>query len=445
MSGPQTRGAVGSGQELYAKAKRLIPGGTQLLSKRPEMFLPELWPAYYARAAGDEVWDLDGRRYVDMSYSGIGACVLGYADSDVDEAVRGAVARGTMSTLNCPEEVELAELLIEIHPWAEMVRYARSGGEAMAMAVRIARAATGRDVVAFCGYHGWHDWYLATNLSDQAGLDGHLLPGLDPAGVPRGLAGTALPFRYNRIDELEAIVVEHGSDLAAIVMEPIRNRPPEAGFLERVQSLARKAGAVLVFDEITAGWRITGGGAHLVLGVEPDVAVFAKGMSNGYPMAAILGVRSVMEAAQSSFISSTYWTERIGPTAALATIRKFRDRKVERRLDEIGGRVQDGWREAGAAAGLTLHVDGIRPLGHFAFDGSVAQAARTLFVQLLLERGFLAAPAFYAMYAHRDEHVAKYLEAVREAFRVIGRAMEEDGVERMLQGPVAHSGFRRLV
>lgn len=445
MSGPQTRGAVGSGQELYAKAKRLIPGGTQLLSKRPEMFLPELWPAYYARAAGDEVWDLDGRRYVDMSYSGIGACVLGYADPDVDEAVRGAVARGTMSTLNCPEEVELAELLIELHPWAEMVRYARSGGEAMAMAVRIARAATGRDVVAFCGYHGWHDWYLATNLSDQAGLDGHLLPGLDPAGVPRGLAGTALPFRYNRIDELEAIVGEHGSDLAAIVLEPIRNQPPEAGFLERVQSLARKAGAVLVFDEITAGWRITCGGAHLVLGVQPDVAVFAKGMSNGYPMAAILGVRSVMEAAQSSFISSTYWTERIGPTAALATIRKFRDRNVERRLDEIGGRIQDGWREAGAAAGLTLHVEGIRPLGHFAFDGSVAQAARTLFVQLLLERGFLAAPAFYAMYAHRDEHVAKYLEAVREAFRVIGRAIEGGGVERMLQGPVAHSGFRRLV
>jgi glutamate-1-semialdehyde 2,1-aminomutase len=435
---------TGSGQRLYVKARRLIPGGTQLLSKRPEMFLPDLWPSYYSRAAGDEVWDLDGRRYVDMSYSGIGACVLGYADADVDSAVRGAIERGTMSTLNCPEEVELAELLIELHPWAEMVRYTRSGGEAMALAVRIARAATGRDAIALCGYHGWHDWYLATNLSDTAGLDGHLLPGLDPAGVPRRLTGSALPFRYNHIEDLEAIVAERGPLLAAIVMEPIRGQQPAPGFLERVRELARRCGAVLVFDEITAGWRLCSGGAHTVLGVQPDVAVFAKGMSNGYPMAAILGVASVMEAAQSSFISSTYWTERIGPTAALATIRKFRAERVERRLDALGRRVQEGWRAAGAAEGLALHVDGIAPLGHFAFEGPEAQAARTLFTQILLDRGFLAAPAYYAMNAHRDEHVASYLEAVHEAFRIIAPASRDGSVAGLLRGPVAHSGFRRL-
>ena len=177
---------TGTGQRLYSQAKTRIPGGTQLLSKRPEMLLPELWPAYYSKARGVEVWDLDGRRYIDMSYSGLGACVLGAADSDVDEAVRAAIAAGSMSTLNCPEEVELAELLCELHPWAEMVRYARCGGEAMAVAVRIARAHTRRDLVAFCGYHGWHDWYLAANLAEESALDGHLLPGLDPAGVPRG-------------------------------------------------------------------------------------------------------------------------------------------------------------------------------------------------------------------------------------------------------------------
>jgi glutamate-1-semialdehyde 2,1-aminomutase len=180
----------GTGQRLYEKARTLIPGGTQLLSKRPEMFLPGQWPSYYSRAKGVEVWDLDGKSYLDMSYNGIGACLLGAADADVDEAVKKAIDAGSMSTLNCPEEVELTELLCELHPWAEMVRYARSGGEAMAVAVRIARASTGRDKIAFCGYHGWHDWYLAANLKEPNALGDHLLAGLDPAGVPQGLLGT---------------------------------------------------------------------------------------------------------------------------------------------------------------------------------------------------------------------------------------------------------------
>jgi glutamate-1-semialdehyde 2,1-aminomutase len=435
---------TGTGQRLYARARHLIPGGTQLLSKRPEMFLPDLWPAYYSRAAGDEIWDLDGRGYIDMSYSGIGACVLGYADPDVDAAVRGAIERGTMSTLNCPEEVELAELLIELHPWAEMARYTRSGGEAMALAIRIARAASGRDVVAFCGYHGWHDWYLSANLGDTDRLDGHLLPGLEPAGVPRRLAGTARPFRYNRVEELEAIAAEEGDRLAAVVLEPIRGQRPEGAFLERVQEIARRCGAVLVFDEITAGWRLCSGGAHRVLGVAPDVAVFAKGMSNGYPMAAVIGTRAVMDAAQSSFISSTYWTERIGPTAALATIRKFRSAEVEKRLDQVGRRVQEGWKRAGAENGVAVKVDGIPPLGHFAFEIPEASAARTLFTQLMLERRFLAAPAFYAMQAHRDEHVAAYLDSVRECFGLIAEAVRGGVLQEQLRGPVAHSGFGRL-
>src|SRR3990172_11778141 len=205
-----------TGQRLYQQAKKRLPGGTQLLSKRPEMFLPDQWPSYYSRAKGVEVWDLDGNKYIDMSYNGIGTCILGAADHDVDAAVKEVIEAGSMSTLNAPEEVELAELLCELHPWAEMVRYARCGGEAMAVAVRIARAHTHRDRIAFCGYHGWHDWYLAANLADDSALDGHLLPGLEPAGVPRGLLGTALPFRYNHLEELKAIASQHRKDLAAI-------------------------------------------------------------------------------------------------------------------------------------------------------------------------------------------------------------------------------------
>jgi len=180
---------MGKSQELYRKAKKIIPGGTQLLSKRPEMFLPELWPAYYDKAKGCEVWDLDGKKYIDMSTMGVGSCILGYADDDVNKAVKSAVDRGNMCTLNAPEEVELAELLLKLHPWAEMVRYARTGGESMMIAVRIARAKSGKDTVLFCGYHGWHDWYLSSNLADEKSLDGHLLPGLNPLGVPRALKG----------------------------------------------------------------------------------------------------------------------------------------------------------------------------------------------------------------------------------------------------------------
>jgi glutamate-1-semialdehyde aminotransferase len=433
-----------TGQDLYLHAKTRIPGGTQLLSKRPEMFLPENWPAYYSRALGARVWDLDGNVYYDMSYNGIAACILGAADPDVEEAVIAAVKAGSMSTLNCPEEVALADLLCELHPWAEMVRYARCGGEAMAVAVRIARAATGRDRVAFCGYHGWHDWYLAANLAEERALDGHLLPGLDPAGVPRGLRGGALPFRYNHAEELRAIVAEHGDELAAVVMEPIRNMEPAAGFLDEVRQVCDQIGAALVVDEVSVGWRLATGGAHLVYGLEPDIAVFAKAISNGYPMAAIIGKRAVMQAAESTFISSTYWTERIGPAAALATIRKHRACNVPQHLRRIGQMARDGWRLAADRAGLPIQIGGLVPMSSFAIRHEQAQAASTLFTQLMLDRGYLATKAFNATYAHDDRILEEYLQATEEVFGVIAGASERGTIHALLQGPVAHTGFARL-
>lgn len=435
----------GTGQRLYEKAKMRIPGGTQLLSKRPERILPDQWPSYFRKAKGVEVWDLDGNKFIDMSYNGVGACILGAADPDVDAAVIAAVQAGSMSTLNCPEEVELADLLCELHPWADMVRYARTGGEAMAVAVRIARAHTRRDKVAFCGYHGWHDWYLAANLAEQNALDGHLIPGLEPLGVPRCLQGTALPFQYNRLEELESIVWQYKNELAAVIMEPIRNQNPLPGFLEGVREIATRIGAVLVIDEISAGFRLNTGGAHLNYGLEPDMAVFAKAISNGYPMAAIIGKRRVMQAAQNSFISSTYWTDRIGPTAALATIRKHRQLNVAAHLQAIGKRIQKGWRAAAAQHGLSVEVGGIAPLGHFSINCEESMAAHTLFSQCLLEQGFLAAKGFYASYAHTSEHVKSYLEAASEAFAMISQGIRDKSLMQMLKGPIAQAGFRRLV
>jgi len=429
---------------LYAKAKKLIPGAVQLFSKRPELYLPDQWPAYYSRAKGVQVCDMDGNRYTDMASSGIGACILGVGDPDVDRAVRSAIAHGTASTLNCPEEVELAELLIELHPWADMVRYARCGGEAMAIAARIVRARTRKDCIAFCGYHGWHDWYLAANLAEDEALDGHLLKGLAPLGVPRGLTGTVLPFHYNRIAELEAIVERKGKELAAIIMEPIRNTQPEDHFLQKVRAIATRLKIPLVFDEVSAGFRLATGGAHLTFGVEPDIAVFAKGMSNGYPMAAIIGRGNVMEVAQDTFISSTYWTERIGPAAAIATIRKHRKHKVHEHLIRLGTAAQEGWRACAEAAALSIDVSGIPPLAHFSIQHDDAQAAHTLFIQEMLHRGYLADSAFYPTFAHTEAHVRTYLRHVGEVFRLIANALRDGKVNALLKGPVAHSGFQRL-
>jgi glutamate-1-semialdehyde 2,1-aminomutase len=434
----------GKGQELYRQAKKRIPGGTQLFSKRPELLLPELWPGYYDRAKGAEVWDLDGKRYIDMSHNGVGTCILGAADPDVDAAVHTVIDKGTMSTLNCPEEPALAELLCEIHPWAEMVRFARCGGEAMAIAVRIARAKTKRDTVAFCGYHGWHDWYLSANLNEDSALDGHLLPGLHPAGVPRGLRGTALPFRYNHLEKLHSIAEEHEGKLAAIIMEPYRSVAPIPGFLEGVREVARQTGAILIFDEVTSGFRACPGGLHLTLSVEPDIAVFAKGMSNGYPMSAIIGRGETMSAAQDTFISSTYWTERIGPVAACATISKFRKQRVHEHLMRIGQNVQEGWKMSAEEAGLPIHIDGIPPLSHFSIDTEESNSVQTFFTQSMLERGFLASNTFYATYAHTNDHVRPYLEAVTDVFADCARLLKEGSLQSALRGPIVHSGFQRL-
>src|SRR5947208_6895024 len=248
-----------TGQTLYRRARKVMPGGTQLLSKRPEMFLPEQWPTYFKSANGAEVVDLDDRTYLDMSYCGIGATILGFADPDVNAAVKTAIDMGSMSTLNCAEDVELAELLIELHPWADMVRFGRAGGEAMAIAVRIARAATGREMVAFCGYHGWHDWYLSANLGQTTALDGHLLPGLDPKGVPRGLAGLMHPFHFNKLDEIEAAVAERGDRLAAIVLGPVRSSQAARTVVNGSRAVDEKSGAVLVSGEGAARVRTDDG------------------------------------------------------------------------------------------------------------------------------------------------------------------------------------------
>lgn len=433
-----------SGIALYEKARKIIPGGTQLLSKRPEMFLPDQWPSYYSKVKGVSVWDLDDNQYTDMSIFGVGACPLGFCDEDVDAAVIAAVKNGNMATLNPPEEVELAELLCELHPWADRVRYARSGGEVLAMGIRIARAAVGKSRVAFCGYHGWSDWYISSNLAQDANLDGHLLPGLKPLGIPRELMHTAVPFQYNRINELESIVDKY-NDIGVIIMEPVRNFGPENDFLVKVRKIADAIGAVLIFDEVTSGWRINNGGIHMTMGVEPDMATFAKGMSNGYPMAALIGRSGVMDAAQQTFISSTYWTDRIGPSAALATINKFRECDVGHYLGHLGKKLQDGIRKTALKHAMKLKVTGIPPLTHFSFEyGDLNQKLKTLFIQEMLARNYIAGQSIYLSYAHNDAVLESYFFTLDKVFAILSQSIENKTLDQKIKGPLAHEGFTRL-
>jgi len=433
------------GIELWQRARTVISGGTGLLSKRAEMFDAKSWPSYFSRCSGSEVWDLNDRRYIDFA-GGVGAILLGYADPDVTAAVQRRLALGTYCSLVNPQEVELAETLLSLHPWAGKVRYARGGGDAMAMSVRIARAATGRSGIAFCGYHGWHDWYLAANLGESDALNGHLLPGLEPKGVPRELKGTAVPFRYNDLASLDAALAQLGGNLAAVVMEPMRSQLPKDDFLAKVAARCRAAGGVFVVDEVTSGLRFGFPGAMARLGIEPDVAVYAKAMSNGFPFGAVVGRDAIMQAADGSFISSSYWTDGVGPAAALAVLEKVQRLRVHEVVWALGGVLQASLRAlATRHPACKLVIGGMPVLPTMTFDlGEDAPLAQALYVRKMRERGFLVASYHYVMLAHDEAKVRQLLAAADETMTEIAGLITRGGLAEASGVPRGTRGFARL-
>ncbi len=430
-----------SGPALWQRARTVISGGTGLLSKRAEMFDAQAWPSYFSRCSGCEVWDLDDRRYVDFA-GGVGAILLGYADPDVNAAVRRRLSLGTYCTLVNPQEVALAEQLLKLHPWAGKVRYARGGGDAMNMSVRIARAATGRSGVAFCGYHGWHDWYLAANLGETDALNGHLLPGLEPRGVPRELKGTAVPFSYNNLASLDSALARLDGNLAAVVMEPMRSQLPQDDFVAKAAARCRAAGAVFVVDEVTSGLRYGFPGALARIGVDPDLVVYAKAMSNGFPFGVVVGRDGIMQAADGSFISSSYWTDGMGPAAALAVLEKVQELGVHELVWERGRSLQAALRALAARHPLCqLAVGGMPATPTMTFNlGADAPLAQALYVRKMRERGFLVASYHYIMLAHDDGKIAALLAAAEEVMGEIagiiaaGTLVDSAGVPRGLRG-----------
>ena len=433
---------MSSGVRLWERAKKVIPGGNMLLSKRAEMFLPEKWPAYFSKAKGCKLWDLDGKEYIDMSIMGIGTNILGYGHPEVDEAVRKVVSQGNMSTFNCPEEVYLAEKLVELHPWADMVRFARSGGEANAIAIRIARAASSKDKVAICGYHGWHDWYLSSNLGDESRLDEHLMPGLEPRGVPRILKDTTLTFKYNDIESLKILVRDN--DISAIKMEVSRSFKPDLGFLESVREIASEKNIVLIFDECTSGFRETNGGLHKKYGIEPDMALFGKALGNGYAITAVIGRRAIMEEAQKTFISSTFWTERIGPVAGLKTLEVMKREKSWDFITSSGMYIGERWRELANKHNLPIIISGLAALTSFNIPVENWLKYKTLITQEMLKNGYLASDSVYVCIEHSQEIIDNYFQKLDSIFSLISDCEQGKNIDDLLDGPICHTGFKRL-
>jgi glutamate-1-semialdehyde 2,1-aminomutase len=432
---------------LYKRALELIPGGTQLVSRRPQRYASGVSPIYWTRAKGARFWDVDGHEYIDW-VSGIGAIILGYCDDVVDEAVRQQISRGTMTSINHELEIELAEELCRTIPCAEMVRYAKCGGEACAIAVRIARGATGRDKILFCGYHGWHDWYLAANLSADANLNEHLFPGIEPIGVPQALAGTAIPFPFGDLAALGELLDEHRGEVAAVIMEPLRSELPPEGYLAGVRKHCDERGVVLIFDEVSCGFRTRLGGIQEIVGVTPDMAVFAKSISNGYPMAAVVGQRSVMEAAATMFISSTYWSDCIGLAAALTTIRELRRRNVPAQLDRLGRELAQRLNAVAGDTGMPVKCGGLAVHPHLQFqagDESTRKKLGTLYIQEMAKRGCHGYASFYLNAAQGPAEVEQTVAAAREVFTQLREGLDRNRIDKLLECDLTQDAFRRLV
>jgi len=438
----KARNSKNIGPQLYEKAKKIIPGGTMLLSKRPEMFAPGIWPSYFNKVKGIYVWDLDGVRYRDFSIMGIGTNILGYGRKEVDEAVLKTIKKGNLSTLNCPEEVALAEEMIRMNPWASMVRFARSGGEANSIAIRIARAATGREKVAICGYHGWHDWYLSANLSKKSNLDGHLLPGLSTKGVPRELLGTTIPFQYGDIDSITKLITSN--KLAAVKMEVSRSVEPNVPFLKKIRALTKKHGTILIFDECTSGFRECYGGLHQKTMIDPDMAMFGKTLGNGYAITAVVGKGSAMSAAQDTFISSTFWTERIGPTAALKTLEIMRDEKPWKFMNQQASKVRDYWKEAAQCNDLDISIGGIPVLSNFVIQHPDWLKIKTFITQEALKDKLLVSNSLYICALHDDQQLNIYFDFIRKVFKKISNNLTTKNFAIDLDGEICHEGFKRL-
>jgi len=432
------------GQKMWRRANKIIPGGTMLFSKNPDLFLPNFWPAYFEKTRGCYVWDLEKKKYIDLSMMGVGTNILGYSRREVDNAVKNIIRKGNMCSLNSKEDILLSERLIEIHPWAQMVRLARTGAEANNIALRIAKAATGREKIALCGYHGWHDWYLAANFSNSKNLDRHFLKSAPTKGISKSLKNSIFVFDYNNFNQLQKIIDQNR--LAAVIMEVSRSVPPRLNFLENIRKITKKNNIILIFDECTSGFRENYGGLHLKYDVTPDIATFGKALGNGYAINAVIGRDEAMKHANSTFISSTFWTDRIGPAAALATLDVMKKIKSWDILVKKGKKIKEIWKKCFKQNKIEADIRGLDALPEFNIKSSNSQEIKTYISQEFLKKNFLCSNRIYLSTTHNDEIVEKYFNILNSILNNISKSRLSSfnyDIKNKLDGPVCISGLRQ--
>ena len=427
---------IKDGNILYNLAKSLIPGGTTLFSKRSELHLPNKWPAYFTKANDTSVWDLSGKKYLDF-FCAVGTSILGYSNENVNASVLSNIKKGNMTSLNCPEEVYLAKKLIEHHPWASMAKFTRGGGEANALAIRIARSNTKKKNVAFCGYHGWHDWYLSSNINSKNNLDTHLMSGLNYDGIPDSLKNTSFPFPYNNFEFLSKLILK--KNIGIIKMEVMRNLVSENGFLQKIRDICIKKNIILIFDECTSGYRENMGGIHLKYKVNPDIAIFGKALGSGYAINAIIGKKNVMKKAENTFISSTFWGERIGYTAALATINEFKRLNIFKKIIDNGKAIKNKWLLMSKKHKLPIKIMGSDAIPSFEFLNNHL-LNKTYLTQQMLKNKILATNLVYINIFHNQKNISRYVKVLDKIFYDISKK----NIRKKIKSKISYKPIKRI-
>lgn len=420
-------------REWLDRARKVIPTCAQTFSKAPTQFVGGVSPTFLQKAKGSHVWDVDGNEYIDY-VNGLGPTILGNDDPAVIEAVVAQAKQGVTFSLPHPLEVELAEMLCELIPCAEMVRYGKNGSDATAGAVRVARAFTKREKVACCGYHGWQDWFIGTTTRN--------------AGVPKSTQELTKVFGYNDLASLEKIFADNKGEIACVVMEPVGVVDPKPGFLEGVREMCTKNGALLVFDEVVTGFRMHMGGAGALYDVKPDLGCFGKAMGNGYPIAAVVGRRDVMMTMDDIFFSFTFGGDVLALAASIATIKEMKSRNVIEHLWKQGERLKDGYNALAKHYGLekVTQCIGLPPRTVCTFadtpkaDGLIV---RSIVQQEMIKRGVLFLVGHNLCATHSDEDIEHTLRAHRSALEILAKALESDDPRRFLEGEPVQAVFRK--
>ncbi len=404
-------------EKIWHRAKKAIAGGNSLLSKNPEIFINKGWPTYFLKAKDCNVWDLNNKKYLDAIMTP-GTNLLGYSNNEINKKVITSINNSNMSTFNAIEEVELAEKLISIHSWSGMAKFAKTGGEANTIAIRIARAASGKDKIAFCGYHGWHDWYLSANIKNKNSLNSHLLSDLDTKGVPNNLKNSIFSFKYNDFDGLKKLINKE-KEIGIVMMEVVRNIQPESNFLKKIRNLCTQKKIILIFDECTSGFRTSLGGIHKNYKVNPDIAVFGKALGNGYPITAVIGKSKIMKYASKSFISSTYWTDRIGYVAALQTIKTMEKIKSWNIIKKNGHNIKQKWVKLAKKNNLEIIVSDSEFIPSFNFAKDKKNIYKNFITKEMLKYNILASNYIFVSIYHTNKKLDKYFKILDIVFRKI--------------------------